>query len=106
MIDSKDLEKELQEALEECASLMQENERLKKLLGLFPEDRAPTTKPIVSESSRAYTSANQVTNDSAPLERDQGCLSTFPPWALHSTNLNKGACGARRLATWQSLPNR
>ena len=33
MIDSKDLENQLQEALEECALLREENEQLKKLLG-------------------------------------------------------------------------
>ena len=67
MLDPKDLKDQLQEALKECASLREENERLKKLLGLRPEDRAPTPKPIVSEPSAAYTSANQVTNDS-PIE--------------------------------------
>jgi len=64
MIDPKDLENQLQKALRECASLREENERLKKLLGLHPEDRAPTPKPSVSEPSTPYTSANQVTNDS------------------------------------------
>ena len=67
MIDPKDLEHRLREALKECASLRKENERLKKLLGLYPEDRTPTPKPIVSELSAVYTSANQVTNDS-PIE--------------------------------------
>jgi cell shape-determining protein MreC len=45
MIDPKDLENQLQKALRECASLREENERLKKLLGLHPEDRTPTPKP-------------------------------------------------------------
>ncbi len=67
MLDSKDLEKQLQEALKECASLREENERLKKLLSLHPEDPAAKPIPIVSEPSAAYTSANQVTNDS-PIE--------------------------------------
>ena len=40
MIDPEDLENQLQEALKECASLREENERLKKLLGLYPEDIA------------------------------------------------------------------
>jgi superfamily II DNA or RNA helicase len=64
MIDPKDVEKQLQEALKQCASLREENERLRKLLGLRPGDLAPTPKPIVSEPSAAYTSANQITNDS------------------------------------------
>jgi superfamily II DNA or RNA helicase len=67
MIDPDDLENQLQKALRECASLKEENERLKKLLGLHSEDRTPTPKPITSEPSTPYTSANQVTNDS-PIE--------------------------------------
>ncbi len=67
MTNPKDLEDRLQEALKECASLREENERLKKLLGLHPGGLAPTPKPIISEPSVAYPSANQVTNDS-PIE--------------------------------------
>jgi hypothetical protein len=67
MIDPKDLENQLREALKECASLREENERLKRLLGSRHGDLAPIPKPIVSEPSAAYTSANQVTNDS-PIE--------------------------------------
>jgi hypothetical protein len=65
MLDPKDLENQLQEALRECASLREENERLKKLLSLHPEDRTPTPKPSISEPSTPYTFANQVTNDSS-----------------------------------------
>jgi len=54
IIDSKNPEAQLQEALKECASLREENERLKKLLGLHLGDLAPTPKPIVSEPSTAY----------------------------------------------------
>jgi len=54
MINPKDLEDQLLEALKECASLREENERLKKLLGLHLGDLAPTPKPIVSEPSTAY----------------------------------------------------
>lgn len=63
MIDPKDLENQLREALKECASLREENERLKKLLGLSSKELEPTPKPVVSEPSAAYTSANQATND-------------------------------------------
>jgi len=66
MIDN-DLETQLQKALKECASLREENERLKKLLGLHPEDYTPTPKPNISEPSTPYASANQVSNDS-PIE--------------------------------------
>jgi regulator of replication initiation timing len=44
MIDD-DLETQLQKALKECALLREENERLRKLLGLHPENRTPTFKP-------------------------------------------------------------
>ncbi len=64
MNDSEDLQNQLQKALRECASLREENERLKKLLGLRPEDRTSTTKPNISEASTPYAAANQVTNDS------------------------------------------
>jgi superfamily II DNA or RNA helicase len=67
MIDPKDLENQLREALKECASLREENERLKKLLGLSSKELEPTPKPIVSEPSAAYTFSNQVSNDS-PIE--------------------------------------
>ncbi len=67
MIDPRDLENQLQEALKECAFLREENERLKKLLGLCPKEIAPTPKPRVSEPSTPYTSTTQVTNDS-PIE--------------------------------------
>jgi len=53
MIDPNDVEKQLQAALKQCALLREENERLKKLLGLRPGDLAPTPKPIVSEPSAA-----------------------------------------------------
>ena len=64
MADSENLQSQLQKALRECASLREENERLKKLLGLHLEDRITTLKPSVSEPSTPYASANQVTNHS------------------------------------------
>ena len=67
MLDPEDLKDQLQKALKECASLREENERLRKLLGLHPEDRTTTSKLTVSEPSTPYTSANQVINDS-PIE--------------------------------------
>src|SRR5512139_112835 len=67
MIDPKDLERQLQEALKECASLREENERLRKLLGLHPEKRIPTPASSVLKTSTPYASAGQVTNDS-PIE--------------------------------------
>ena len=76
MLDPEDLKDQLQKALNECASLREENERLKKLLGLRPGDSAPTPKLIISEPSVAYTSANQVRNDS-PIETEIGLSSVF-----------------------------
>ena len=67
MLDPKDLERQLQEALKECASLREENERLRKLLGSHPENRTPTPTLSVLEPSTPYASADQVTNDS-PIE--------------------------------------
>lgn len=66
MIDPEDLQDQLQKALRECASLREENERLKKLLGLHPEDRTPTPKPSISEPSTPYTlTAPPATNHSS-----------------------------------------
>jgi len=67
MIDTENLQNQLQKALRECALLREENERLKKLLGLHPEDRPPPAEPNISELSTPYVSANQVTNNS-PIE--------------------------------------
>jgi superfamily II DNA or RNA helicase len=66
MIDSEDLQNQLQKALRECALLREENERLKKLLGLHPKDYTPTPKPGISEPSASYAlTTPQVTNDSS-----------------------------------------
>lgn len=63
MTDPDDLQNQLQRALRECASLREENERLKKLLGLHSEDRTPTPKISISEPSTPYTlTAPPVTN--------------------------------------------
>jgi hypothetical protein len=75
MIDPEELENQLQKALRECASLREENERLKKLLGLHLEDHTAAPKPKVSESSTPYTSANQVTN--APIETQIALLRSL-----------------------------
>jgi len=67
MSTPEDLQIQLRKVMEECASLRKENERLKKLLGLFPEDPA-TSKPTVSEPVIRYdTTSPPVTNDS-PIE--------------------------------------
>ncbi|MGA2956222.1 MAG: DEAD/DEAH box helicase family protein [Thermodesulfobacteriota bacterium] len=66
MADPEDLQNQLQKALRECASLREENERLKKLLGLNYEDRTPAPKPSISEPPKPYTpSAPQVTSNSS-----------------------------------------
>ena len=70
MKDLENLQTQLQKALEECASLREENERLKKLLGLFPEDRATTKKSTVSEPPSLYTATvPPVTNNSSIEEQ-------------------------------------
>jgi len=60
MIDSEDLQNQLQKALKECALLREENERLKKLLGLHREGTTPTPRTSISEASTPY-------NPMAPL---------------------------------------
>jgi hypothetical protein len=73
MITPEDLQIQLQKVLEECASLREENERLKKLLGLLPEDLATTSKPTILEPLIRYDATRPpVTNDS-PIE-DQVAL--------------------------------
>jgi hypothetical protein len=68
MADSENLQSQLQKALRECALLREENEQLKKLLGLNSEDHTPTPKLSISEPSTPYTLITpQVTNDS-PIE--------------------------------------
>lgn len=54
MIDPEDLQNQLQKALRECALLREENERLKKLLGLPHEGRAPTPRPSIPKPSTPY----------------------------------------------------
>src|SRR4030043_1461189 len=66
MADPEDLQNQFQKALRECASLREEKERLKELLGLHPEDHTPVPKPGISEPSTPYIpTAPQVTNDSS-----------------------------------------
>jgi superfamily II DNA or RNA helicase len=67
MLDPEDLKDQLQRALRECASLREENERLKKLLRLYPGDRATTSQPRVSEPPAPYTPKDEVTSES-PIE--------------------------------------
>ena len=70
MTTSEDLQTQLQKALEECASLREENEWLKKLLGLFPEDRTTTKKSTVLEPPGLYTAIGpSVTNNSSIEEQ-------------------------------------
>lgn len=68
MITPEDLQIQLQKVLEECASLREENERLKKLLGLFPEDLATTSKPTVSEPLIRYDATCPPVTKGSPTE--------------------------------------
>jgi len=68
MITPEDLQIQLQKVMEECASLRKENESLKKLLGLFPEDRATTSKPTVSEPLIRYDATCPPVTNGSPIE--------------------------------------
>jgi hypothetical protein len=65
-----DLQTRLQKALEECASLKEENKRLKKLLGLPSEEIVPPHELIISEPPSLYTAKSpSVTNNSSIEEQ-------------------------------------
>jgi superfamily II DNA or RNA helicase len=68
LITSEDLQIQLQKALAECASLREENERLKKLLGLPPEEIVPPPKLIISEPTLPYTSTDAVVTNESSVE--------------------------------------
>jgi superfamily II DNA or RNA helicase len=64
------LQTQLQKALAECASLREENERLKKLLGLPSEEIVPPHELIISEPVSLYAAAGpSVTNTSSIEEQ-------------------------------------
>src|SRR4030043_406441 len=66
MKDHEDLQLKLQKALKECASLKEENERLKRLLGLSSEDRTLIAKPVISDQSIPYLIGDTaITNNSS-----------------------------------------
>jgi len=55
LTNPEDLQTQLQKTLAEYASLREENERLKKLLGLPPEQIVPPHELIISEPTSLYT---------------------------------------------------
>ena len=70
MKDLENLQTQLQKALAECASLREENERLKNLLGLTPEQIVPPHEPVISEPPSLYTAIGpSVTNNSSIEEQ-------------------------------------
>ena len=77
MVTSDDLQTQLQKALEECASLREENERLKKLLGLLPKDLAITSKSTVSEPPSLYTATGPSVNNNSPIETQVTLFRSF-----------------------------
>ncbi|GFP26795.1 hypothetical protein [Candidatus Hakubella thermalkaliphila] len=68
MRDYEDIETKLQQALAECASLREENERLKKLLGLSSKGPAPIAKPVISDPPIPYLFGNALVANSSSIE--------------------------------------
>jgi len=70
MITYEDLQTQLQKALEECTSLKEENERLKKLLGLPSKEIVSSHELIISEPPSLYSATGtSVTNNSSIEEQ-------------------------------------
>jgi len=70
LTNPEDLQTQLQKALAECAFLREENERLKNLLGLPPEQIVPSHKLIISEPPSLYAATvPPVTNNSSIEEQ-------------------------------------
>src|SRR4030042_707226 len=68
MKDHEDLQLKLQKALKECASLKEENERLKRLLGLSSEDRTLIAKPVISDQSIPYLIGDTAITNNSSIE--------------------------------------
>ena len=68
MILSEDLQTQLQKALAECASLREENERLKKLLGRSAEQIVSPRKLIISEPPSLYTATGPSVSNNSSIE--------------------------------------
>jgi len=68
MKDLENLQTKLRKALEQCASLKEENKRLKKLLGLSPDE--PTTKmeSIISEPLAPYAAVSRLADNDSSVE--------------------------------------
>jgi superfamily II DNA or RNA helicase len=65
-----DLKKQLNEALNECARLKAENERLRRMLGSIPEEVASTSKSTLAEPNLPFTpSAFKITNNSPAKDK-------------------------------------
>ena len=68
MKDLENLQTQLQRALEECASLKEENKRLKKLLGLSSEKPATEIESIISEPLTPYATAIRPDDNGSSVE--------------------------------------
>jgi superfamily II DNA or RNA helicase len=68
LTNPEDLQTQLQKALAECASLREENERLKKLLGLYYKDVAPPPEPNISEPLIPYTTTAPLITNNLSIE--------------------------------------
>lgn len=63
-----DLQSLLQKALAECASLREENRRLKKLLGFSSQDVVPTPASVIPEAPSPYATLSPPVTDDSPIE--------------------------------------
>jgi hypothetical protein len=63
-----DLKAQLKKTLKECASLKEENKRLKKLLGLLSEEIVPPHELIISEPTSLYTGINPTITNNSSIE--------------------------------------
>jgi superfamily II DNA or RNA helicase len=68
MKDLENLQTHLREALEECASLKEENKRLKKLLGLPSEEPTTEIESIISEPLTPYATASRSADNDSSVE--------------------------------------
>ena len=70
MENTEDLKKQLNKALNECACLKAENDRLRQMLGSFPEEEPSTSNSTLAESNLPFTTTVfKITNDSPSKDK-------------------------------------
>ena len=65
---SKDIKTQLQEALNQCSRLLEENDRLKKLIGWASEETLSPSKLTLLEASTSYSFPENKVNNNSPTE--------------------------------------